>query len=87
MTISGGTPSLASFVDAESVLDGEGFDLEHIPLCDPNAFLAGQLGRERVSWENIISGCDMDADILSCVREWLFEGVNVEKFFVHFKGN
>lgn len=29
----------------------------------------------------------MDAEILLCVTEWLFEGVNVERFFVHFKGN
>lgn len=29
----------------------------------------------------------MDAESLSCVRERLFKGVNVEKFFEHFKRN
>lgn len=29
----------------------------------------------------------MDVEILLCVIEWLFEGVNVERFFVYFKGN
>lgn len=46
VTISGKTYSLATCVDVESVLDGEGFNLEHIPLRDPNAFVAGKLGKE-----------------------------------------
>lgn len=29
----------------------------------------------------------MDAEILSCVRQWLLDGVYVEKFSVHCKGN
>lgn len=33
-------------MNVESVLDGEGFDLENITFRDPNAFLAGQLGKE-----------------------------------------
>lgn len=41
-----GTPLLATCVDEESVLDGEGFYLVHVPLYDPNAFVTGQLGRE-----------------------------------------
>lgn len=32
-------------MNVESVLDDEGLDLENIPFRDPNAFLAGQLGR------------------------------------------
>lgn len=31
------------------MFDAEGFDLEHLPLHDPNAFVAGQFGRERES--------------------------------------
>lgn len=48
--------------------------------------VAGQLGRERIAWENIISRCDMDAKILSFLRELLFEGVYVVIFFLHFIG-
>lgn len=40
--------------------------------------------KERVAWDNVISRCDLGAETLSCVRDWI-EGVKVEKFFVHFE--
>lgn len=72
MTISERTPSLATCVDAEPGSDYEGFDLEHLPLRNQNAFAAGQIGREKEASGNIISRGDMDAELLSCVMDLLF---------------
>lgn len=46
VTISGGTPSLATHrVSAESVIEGSDFDMNQLLVYSPDSFIAGQLGR------------------------------------------
>ena len=88
VTVSGGAPSFtAQNVSAELVLEGADFDLKTLILRDPNLFVAGQLGKNKSEWEYVMAHSGMDEQILTSVRKWLGDGVDIVEFFTHFKGN
>ena len=64
---------------AEHVAPGEEFDFDLLPFRDLNCFIAGNLHKHYEEWEKL----NPNGEILS----WLRDGVNIENFFTHFKGN
>lgn len=76
----GETPGPSTKVlSAEEVAEGVQFSLDDLHFRDPNYFIAGSLHRHLGDWEYI--------NAPSCVLEWLANGVRIEAFFTHFKGN
>ena len=85
VTVSGGAPSFtAQNVSAELVLEGADFDLKTLILRDPNLFVAGQLGKNKSEWEYVMAHSGMDEQILTSVRKWLGDGVDIVEFFYTF---
>lgn len=68
---------------AEEVLEGKEFNIQTLPLRDPNCFVSGQLHENLDSWQQILDGNEQNGDVL----KWLHHGVNVHDFFRRFKGN
>ena len=64
---------------AEHVASGEEFDFDLLPFRDPNCFIAGNLHKHYEEWEKL----NPNGEILS----WLRDGVNIDNYFKHFKGN
>lgn len=88
VTISGGTPSLATHrVSAESVIEGSDFDMNQLLVYSPDSFIAGQLNRNVLAWEYVLERSGVNEDTILRVRKWLTEGVDVTEFFTRFKGN
>lgn len=67
------------FKKAETVAEGGEFDFSSLPFRDPMSFRAGNVHRNISEWRLI---CDNEE-----VLDWLENGVQVEKYFKHFKGN
>uniref|UniRef100_A0A8W8IQ73 Reverse transcriptase domain-containing protein n=1 Tax=Magallana gigas TaxID=29159 RepID=A0A8W8IQ73_MAGGI len=88
VTISGGTPSLATHqVSAESVIEGSDFDMNQLLVYSPDSFIAGQWGRNVSAWDYVLERSGVNEDTILRVRKWLTEGVDVTEFFTRFKGN
>ncbi|MES9881504.1 MAG: reverse transcriptase domain-containing protein [Sedimenticola sp.] len=85
-TMGGETPTLPVSVTAEAVLkDNIAFDVNVLPVRDPNVFVAGQLHTCSSEWSKIlISNSDHTS---ATVGSWISHGINVHDFFAHFKGN
>ena len=64
---------------AEKVAEGGEFNLEHLPFRNPDYYVAGNLHDQAAEWGSIGAG----EEVLS----WLKNGVDVQQFFKHFKGN
>ncbi|XP_069129670.1 uncharacterized protein [Argopecten irradians] len=72
---------------AEDVVNrGMEFDIDGLPLRDPDNFVAGQLHDNIENWETIFSKSSGN-DMVDSVRSWIAEGVDVVSFFRHFRGN
>lgn len=72
VTISGGTPSLATHqVSAESVIEGSDFDMNQllVGLYSPDSFIAGQLGRNVSAWEYVLERSGVNKDTILRVRK------------------
>lgn len=88
VTISGGTPSLATHqVSVESVIESSDFDMNQLIVYSPDSFIAGQLGRNVSAWEYVLERSGVNEDTLLSVRKWFTEGVDVTEYFTCFKGN
>jgi hypothetical protein len=75
-----------NFPRAEDVLKNNApFDVGLLPLRDPDHFVSGQIHNYLDEWKFILEK-DINDD-KSCVLDWLEHGVDVNKFFRHFKGN
>jgi hypothetical protein len=61
------------------------FDVGLLPLRDPDNFVSGQIHNYFDEWKFILEK-DINDD-KSCVLDWLEHGVDVNKFFLHFKGH
>lgn len=86
VTLGGGCPLLTSHASAEQVLKGEDFDIESLPVRDPEGFVAGQLHENLLNWEYILDNLQ-ESDENMNVRLWLENGVDVLTFFQHFQGD
>ena len=79
-------PLPTNFPRAEDVLKNNApFDVGLLPLRDPDHFVSGQIHNYLDEWKFILEK-DINDD-KSCVLDWLEHGVDVNKFFRHFKGN
>ena len=58
--------------------------LENLSLRDPKHFVSGQLHTELNNWESLFKVVDNEHS--NIVREWLHNGVDVEKNFKPYKG-
>lgn len=79
-------PLPTNFAHAEDVLkDNAPFDVGLLLLRDPDQFVSGQIHNHLDEWKYILE-TDINDD-KSCVLDYLEHGVDVNKFFHHFKGN
>ena len=85
MTLGKGTPQLpAHNVRAEQVLSGNNsYDINKLPLRDPDAFVSGGVHNHVDEWRKILSSGVKDKEVLSYIEQ----GVDFTSFFKHFKGN
>jgi hypothetical protein len=80
------SPLPTNFPLAEDVLKNNApFDVGLLPLRDPDHFVSGQIHNYLDEWKFILEK-DINDD-KTCVLDWLEHGVDVNKFFRHFKGN
>lgn len=73
--------------DAEAILnDKDGaYDLNSLPLRDPDNFVSGLLHSNVQEWETVLS--EIDTNDKSRVLDWIRNGVEIEQFFSPFRGN
>jgi len=84
VTLGGEIPSPATHgPSAEDVLKNADFDINSLPLRDPNFFVSGQIHEHLSNWQVILRDTVQSENIMN----WLENGVNVNDFFTHFKGN
>ncbi|XP_064641919.1 uncharacterized protein LOC135496488 [Lineus longissimus] len=89
-TLDGREPRLSTHQcpDFESVInDGVCFDLNELPLRNPDHFVAGQVHQNLDQWREVIGHVSDTCPVSSQVLSWLTDGVNVDDFFRPFKGN
>ena len=67
------------FCRAEEVAAGKQFDLQFLPFRNPNYYLCANIHDKLEEWENINASDE--------VLDWVKNGINVSKYFQHFKGN
>ena len=67
-----------SFMSAESVAQSRNFDFENLSFTDPGFFTAGNLHNQLDAWRDISPSSE--------VISWLENGVNIQKYFRHYKG-
>ena len=80
----GGSPHPTAHVSAENVIsDHTDFNVNTLPLRDPQHFVSGQLGNCRSEWIRICDDSSPSIEVLS----WISNGVDIADFFSHFKGN
>lgn len=86
ITLGGSQPLLDSrYPTAEDVLlDNSVFDIETLPVRDPNCFVSANLHNNVQAWRGIMKN---DSVTEKLVLSWLENGVDITHFFVHFKGN
>ena len=85
VTLQGEIPSpTIPVVSAEEVLKGTVFDINSLPIRDPDCFLSGQIHENVPKWKEILCDEGMGSGE---VLQWPQKGVNVYEFFKHFKGN
>lgn len=79
-------PSPTGFPRAEDVLKKNApFNVGSLPLRDPDIFVSGQIHGHLDEWKIIL---DLNGDeVKALVLDWLENGVDINKFFRHFKGN
>ena len=84
VTLGGGIPSHTIHIpSAEEVLNKDIlFDINTLPLRDPDKFVSGQIHECLPNWEFILK--DLTRDV---VVKWLTHGVDVGDFFRPFHGN
>jgi hypothetical protein len=83
--VKGGSPPTTGLViTAEQALGDTNAccDINTLPVRDPNEFVSRQLGEYLEQWERILKGYANETE----VKEWLKDGVNVEKYFKNFEG-
>ena len=85
MTLGKGTPQLpANHVRAEQVLSGyNSYDINKLPLRDPDAFVSGGVHNHVDEWRKILSSGVKDQEVLSYIEQ----GDDVTSFFKQFKVN
>lgn len=72
---------------AEDVVERNvSFNIDSLPLRDPEKFVAGQLQCNKEKWEMLFRE-SVEGDSVSEVKSWISDGVDVASFFRHFKGN
>lgn len=54
-------------------------------LRDPNYFVSGQLHENKMQWEKMLKTIDTESKFE--VQDWINNGVDISKYFQHFKGN
>ena len=59
--------------------------LKNLVLKDEESFLAGQLHTQPANWSYILKANADDKSVL--VHDWIDNGVDINQFFSHFKGN
>lgn len=71
VTLQGNIPSSTTHVpSSEEVLDGESFDINDLPLRDPEQFVSGQIHRNSLKWQEMLGNNDQGGNVLAMGREW-----------------
>ena len=71
---------------AQDVIAGRAMaDSSMLAFRDPHHFLAGQLHKSRETW--LSSASQTDCDTAKEVLGWIEDGINVFKYFQHFRGS
>lgn len=66
---------------------GAVFDVQSLPLRDPEHFVVGGLHRNLPAWEEVLNLLGQDFPQAHLVRGWLMHGVHIPDFFKRFEGD